>query len=86
MVHPLCALLHLIPFGRVASYGEVARLLGLIHGIKTSGWMVGRVLSGLPREKWDSVPWRRVVAQNGQIVAHKIGEKGIIQEEKLIAE
>jgi hypothetical protein len=45
MLHPLCALLYLIPCGRVASYGEVARLLGLIHGIKTSGWIVGRVLS-----------------------------------------
>jgi alkylated DNA nucleotide flippase Atl1 len=58
----------------------------LIHGIKTSGWIVGRVLSWLSREQWDHVPWRRVVAQNGQIVAHKLGERWTIQEEKLIAE
>ena len=53
---------HAIPSGRVATYGEVAALAGLPRRAR----MVGRVLSQLPPDS--RLPWHRVVAAGGRIV------------------
>ncbi|MBP6910729.1 MGMT family protein [Patescibacteria group bacterium] len=34
-----------IPYGRVTTYGHVAELLDIHYGMKTSGRMVGKILS-----------------------------------------
>lgn len=34
-----------IPYGRVTTYGHVAEILDVDYGIKTSGRMVGKILS-----------------------------------------
>lgn len=50
-----------IPEGRVATYGQVARLAGLPGRAR----LVGQALSALPEES--AVPWHRVVNAGGRI-------------------
>lgn len=50
-----------IPPGRVATYGQIARLLGQPHGARTVGW----ALQGVP--EGCTVPWHRVVNAAGRI-------------------
>lgn len=50
-----------IPFGKVATYGQIAR----IAGIGRNARVVGYALSALPREK--NVPWHRVINHLGKI-------------------
>jgi methylated-DNA-protein-cysteine methyltransferase-like protein len=52
-----------IPPGRVATYGQVAALLGVPRGARAVGWAL-RALSG-PRAH--TVPWHRVVGGGGRI-------------------
>ena len=54
------AVVRWIPHGRVASYGQIARLLGQPHAARTVGW----ALRGLME---DDVPWHRVVNAAGRI-------------------
>ena len=50
-----------IPYGHVATYGQVADLAGLPNAART----VGRVLSNLPTRT--KLPWHRVVNARGEI-------------------
>jgi methylated-DNA-protein-cysteine methyltransferase-like protein len=52
----------LIPAGKVATYGDVARQAGLGRAARR----VGRSLRGLP--EGTAVPWHRVVNAQGRIV------------------
>jgi methylated-DNA-protein-cysteine methyltransferase related protein len=48
-----------IPRGRVITYGQIARALGMPHGARTVGWAM--------RACNENVPWHRVVNARGQI-------------------
>ena len=50
-----------IPPGRVATYGQIARLLGVPRGARTVGWALRSLPDGL------EVPWQRVINAQGQI-------------------
>ena len=50
-----------IPSGCVATYGQIARLLGQPHAARTVGW----ALQALP--EGSGVPWQRVVNAAGRI-------------------
>lgn len=52
-----------IPKGRVATYGQVARLAGLARGARAVGWAL-RALSARIEGR---VPWHRVVGAGGRI-------------------
>jgi len=52
-----------IPPGRVATYGQLARLIGVPRGARAVGWAL-RALGGRAARK---VPWHRVVAADGRI-------------------
>lgn len=51
----------LIPEGRVATYGQVARLAGRINGAR----QVGYALAGISRDL--ELPWHRVINAQGKI-------------------
>ena len=53
------ALVREIPRGRVASYGAIARALGIPRGARTVGWALAAC--------GDDVPWHRVVNAQGKI-------------------
>lgn len=70
-----------IPRGRVATYGQLARWLGVPRGARAVGWAL-RALSP-PRSA--TVPWHRVVAAGGRI-AQRAGAGPELQRRKLKAE
>lgn len=62
-----------IPAGQVASYGQVARILGAPRAARTVGW----ALSSLP--EGHDVPWHRVVNSRGTVSLDARGPGGAIQ-------
>lgn len=60
----------LIPYGRVASYGQVAKLAGLPRHAR----LVGYVLKHLDQNS--PLPWHRVVNAQGKISCKKVTESG----------
>jgi methylated-DNA-protein-cysteine methyltransferase related protein len=76
----LIELINMVPKGRLVSYGQLARLLGI------SAQMVGWTLSGMKQSEWSALPWQRVVAKDGAISALKLGQKGILQMDLLTQE
>jgi methylated-DNA-protein-cysteine methyltransferase-like protein len=52
-----------IPYGRVATYGQVALLAGLPGHARLAGY----AMFNLPEELADSVPWHRVLNAQGRI-------------------
>jgi methylated-DNA-protein-cysteine methyltransferase-like protein len=48
-----------IPYGRVASYGQIARLLGRPRAAREVGWAM--------RHCPEELPWHRVVMKDGSI-------------------
>ena len=57
----ICAVVEQLPHGRVATYGQVARLAGLPGRAR----LVGKVLGHLPPGV--EVPWHRVINASGKI-------------------
>ena len=53
----------LIPHGKVASYGQIAALLGHPQAARTVGW----ALNALSGTQADEVPWQRVINSAGRI-------------------
>ncbi|MHB0857468.1 MAG: MGMT family protein [Anaerolineae bacterium] len=53
-----------IPAGRVVTYGQIARHLGMPHGARLVGWAMRQCPPGLP--------WYRVVGAKGAILQHEV--------------
>jgi len=70
-----------IPRGKVATYGQIAAILGQPRGARA----VGMALGALRGEAVDSVPWQRVVGAAGRCT-HRDGFAAAIQQEMLEAE
>lgn len=71
----------LIPKGKVASYGQIAKLAGLPRHAR----LVGRVLKEMDASS--DLPWHRVINSQGKISVHKLDEQGMnIQAAKLMQE
>jgi len=69
-----------IPPGRVATYGQIARLAGLGRHAR----MVGYALHATPREK--EIPWHRVINAQGKISLPKEDGRFDLQKALLEAE
>jgi methylated-DNA-protein-cysteine methyltransferase-like protein len=52
-------IVEMIPRGRVASYGQIARMLGRPRAAREVGW----AMSNCP----DGLPWQRVVMKDGSV-------------------
>jgi methylated-DNA-protein-cysteine methyltransferase-like protein len=71
----------LIPYGKVASYGQIAKMAGLPKHAR----LVGYVLKHLDSEA--EIPWHRVINAQGKISLSKLNDQGEnIQRLKLLAE
>jgi methylated-DNA-protein-cysteine methyltransferase-like protein len=58
-----------IPRGKVASYGQIATLLGHPRAARTVGW----ALNGLVETPDRDVPWQRVINHCGRITIARAG-------------
>jgi methylated-DNA-protein-cysteine methyltransferase-like protein len=54
-------IIYLIPHGKVATYGQIARLAGLPNGARQVGYALHNLKEGT------NVPWYRVINRKGQI-------------------
>jgi len=70
-----------IPRGRVATYGQIALLLGVPRGARAVGWAL-RALRG---RSATTVPWQRVVGAGGRI-SLRGGSGPFVQRKRLEAE
>ncbi len=55
-----------IPYGKAASYGQIARMLGRPRAAREVGWAMRRCPGGLP--------WHRVVMKDGSIAGGAYAE------------
>lgn len=55
-----------IPRGRVATYGQVARMAGMPGAARLAGWALHALPHGL-RIRGRPVPWQRVINAQGRI-------------------
>lgn len=69
-----------IPHGRVATYGQIARLAGIPRNCR----QVGSVLKTLPSRS--EIPWHRVVNSLGEISQRGRGDMELIQRSRLESE
>ncbi|MGD9047432.1 MAG: MGMT family protein [Anaerolineae bacterium] len=69
-----------IPPGKVATYGQIARLLGNPRAARTVGWALHSLPSG------SDVPWQRVINARGTISLDARRPGGAIQRVLLEAE
>jgi methylated-DNA-protein-cysteine methyltransferase-like protein len=69
-----------IPEGRVATYGQVARLSELPRGARTVGWAMHSVPEG------SDVPWWRVINAQGRLSGRPGSSLALIQRALLEAE
>jgi methylated-DNA-protein-cysteine methyltransferase-like protein len=68
-----------IPPGKVATYGQIARLLGMPRAARTVGWAMRAVPEG------SDVPWQRVVNARGT-VSFPSGSQGAALQQALLEE
>src|SRR5512139_1399634 len=66
-----------IPPGRVATYGQIARLLGRPRGAREVGWALRDLPDGL------DVPWQRVINAQGK-VSFPPGSEGALQQQAML--
>ena len=74
------AVVRRIPRGRVATYGQVARLAGLPGHARQVGYALHAMATGKP------VPWHRVINARGEISPRSFGEADAAQRHFLEAE
>ena len=76
------AIVRQVPHGKVATYGQVARIAG-----RCSAQMVGFALAALgtysTRDGFAEVPWQRVINAQGRISPHGFGMGGHVQHQLL---
>ena len=70
-----------IPRGRVATYGQVAAMVGVPRGARAVGWALRALSPSAER----SVPWHRVVGAGGRI-SPRAGPGPDLQRRRLRAE
>ena len=63
-----------IPTGRVATYGQIARIAGLGGAAR----LVGYALHALP-EKGHRVPWQRVINSQGRVSSRRYAGGDLVQ-------
>lgn len=81
IVQMILATVAQIPYGHVASYGQIAAMCGLPRHAR----LVGRVLSELKED--NDIPWHRVINSQGLISNGRLDKFGHnVQRQRLIAE
>lgn len=73
------AVIRQVPPGQVATYGQIARIVGGI-----SAQMIGFALAALPRHADEKdVPWQRIINAQGKVSPHGYGYGSAVQRQLL---
>ena len=65
-----------IPHGTVASYGDIAAIIGGGCDART----VGYALNEIPKQR-TGVPWQRIISKEGGISTHGLAQRQLLEEE-----
>ena len=68
-----------IPKGKVATYGQIAKMAGIPKNARQVGYVLKTITQG-------QIPWFRVVNSRGEIATRGSGECEAIQKEALLEE
>ncbi len=79
MYNRIYSVVYMVPPGRVATYGQIARIAG-----RCSARNVGYAMSSVPHES--DVPWHRVINSRGSISIRSHGEPSTAQRRMLESE
>lgn len=71
------SLIKKIPRGKVATYGQIARLAGKPHSARAVGW----ILNSCARKY--KLPWQRILNSQGKISFHPMTREFVIQKRLL---
>ena len=78
LIYAILSVVEEIPEGKVASYGQIARLIGRDKNAR----LVGKVLS--MSEYYGSYPCHRIVNHAGRLAPHFPGQRGLLLQEDVI--
>ncbi len=73
-----------VPKGRVASYGQIARLLGRPHGARAVGYALRALIYKRGARRYANIPWQRVINSRGEISLPgegRLEQAGLLQDE-----
>jgi methylated-DNA-protein-cysteine methyltransferase-like protein len=76
------AIVRQVPRGRVATYGQVARIAGRCSA-QMVGFALASLASGSERQNFEEVPWQRIINAKGKVSPHGFGMGGFIQRQLL---
>ena len=79
MYHRIYSVVTMVPPGRVATYGQIARITG-----RCSARNVGYAMSSVSSES--DVPWHRIINSRGKISVRSFGEACTVQHRMLESE
>ena len=78
LIYEILSVVDEIPEGRVATYGQIARLIGREKNAR----LVGKVLS--MSQYYGSYPCHRIVNHAGRLAPHFPGQRGLLLQEDVI--
>ena len=78
LIYEILSAVEEVPAGKVASYGQIARLIGRDKTAR----LVGKVLS--MSEYYGSYPCHRIVNHAGRLAPHFPGQRGLLLQEDVI--
>ena len=78
LIYEILSAVEEVPAGKVASYGQIARLIGRDKNAR----LVGKVLS--MSEYYGSYPCHRIVNHAGRLAPHFPGQRGLLLQEDVI--
>lgn len=65
-----------IPRGMVATYGDIAAVVGGIEARE-----VGYAMGDIPKARTNEIPWQRVVARDGRISTRGLSQRQVLEAE-----
>src|SRR5262245_3666851 len=66
-----------VPYGMVASYGDIATIVGGGCDART----VGYALNEMPEDRAGTVPWQRIISKEGGISTHGLRQRQLLESE-----
>lgn len=78
LIYEILSVVEEVPAGKVASYGQIARLIGRDKNAR----LVGKVLS--MSEYYGSYPCHRIVNHAGRLAPHFHGQRSLLLQEHVI--
>lgn len=60
----------LVPFGKVATYGQIARLAGLPKHARLVGYALKNI------DQASDIPWHRIINAQGKVSTHHLNQIG----------